>query len=159
MVAPIREYARRYAALNYPHNPQLMRKVYFTDVSTSTLVWKEGEYLVEYYLMHPLIEVVPHAHPFESITIHIGGKMLGRREGVIGEWLTDKHAGHIGGILPAGAWHAFSTGDTGAIVYVVSRWDDPAEMDSATIKYLGAPLGPMHEQSLAKLNHNKSLAA
>lgn len=151
----IREFAERYRRLNYPHNPQLMRRVYHTDVSTSVLVWMEDEYLVEYYLMHPLIEVVPHAHPFESTTIHIGGKMLGRREGVIGEWLTDRDKGHIGGIIPSGAWHAFITGDTGAIMYVVSRWDDPAEMDSATVKYIGAPLGPMHAKSLES---NNSLA-
>lgn len=147
----LREFAERYKRLNYPHNPELMRKVYFTDVSTSTLVWADGRFLVEHYLMHPLVEVVPHSHPFDSVTIHVNGKMLGRREGVIGQWLTGRDSGCIGGVLPANAWHAFTTGDTGAVVYVVSEWDDPAEMDSATIKYLGEPLGDLHRQTLAAI--------
>lgn len=150
MATTLREFARRYAALNYPHNRALMRRVYFTDVSTSTLVWDEDEFLVEMYFMHPLVHVVPHAHPFDSITIHIGGKMLGRREGVIGRWLTDRDCGHIGDVLPNGAWHSFDTGDTGCVVYVVSRWEDPAQKESATIRYIGDPLGPMHKQQLER---------
>jgi len=146
---PLREFAERYQRLNYPHDHSLMSRVYYTDVSTSTLVWREGEFLVEYYLMHPLVNVVPHAHPFDSVTVHIGGKMLGRRDGVIGHWLTDKDAGHISGVLPKGEQHSFDTGDTGCVVYVISQWDDPAEMDSATVKYLGQPLGPRHASSLA----------
>ena len=147
----IREFAQSYLKAGCPHNPALQGRVYRTDVSTSTLVWQDGEYLVEYYLMHPLIEVVPHSHPFDSVTVHVGGKMLGRREGSLGEWLTDRDRGHVGSVLPANAWHAFMTGDAGAIVYVISRWDDPAEMDSATIKYLGEPLGPMHKATLDAL--------
>lgn len=128
-----------------------MRKVYVTDVSTSVLVWADGNYLVEFYLMHPLIEVVPHSHPFESLTVHVSGKLLGRREGVIGQWLTDRDHGHIGGQIQPNEWHAFVTGDTGAVVYVISRWDNPAEMNSATVKYLGEPLGEIHKRSLEKV--------
>lgn len=148
----IREFAKRYASLNFPHNPALMRKVYLTDVSTSVLVWEEGEYLVEQYLMHPLIEVVAHSHPFESVTVHIAGKLLGKRDGVIGQWLTDRNSGEIGPTLPPNEWHSFITGDTGAVVYVISRWDDVTMKESATIRYTGEPLGPMHQSTLAALN-------
>lgn len=144
----LREFAQQYLKLGCPHNPSLMRKVYLTDVSTSVLVWADGEYLVEYYLMHPLIEVVPHSHPFESLTVHISGKLLGRREGIIGQWLTDRDYGHIGGTIKPNDWHAFVTGDNGAVVYVISRWDNPADMESATIKYLGEPLGDRHKRTL-----------
>jgi len=151
----VREFAERYKQLGYPHNPALMRQVFLTDVSTSVLVWAEGEFLVEHYLMHPLIEVVPHSHPFESVTVHIAGKLLGRREGVIGQWLTDEHSGHISRTIAPGAWHAFLTGDTGAVMYVVSRWDDPQERDSATRKYIGEPLGPRHQATLDELAASK----
>lgn len=144
----IREFARRYVDLNFPHDPALMRKVYLTDVSTSVLVWEEGEFLVELYLMHPLAVVVPHSHPFENVAIHYAGKMLGRREGSVGQWLSHRHRGHIGNPLAPGEWHAFDVGDTGAIFYNVSRWDDPTQKDSATVRYLGDPLGPLHKQSL-----------
>lgn len=148
MATTIREFARHYVGMNFPHNPALMRRVYLTDVSTSVLVWDEGEFLVEMYLMHPLAVVVPHAHPFENIAIHYAGKMLGRRDGVIGQWLTDKDRGHIGMPLPPGSWHSFDVGDTGAVFYNVSRWEDLSQKESATVRYLGEPLGPLHNISL-----------
>lgn len=144
----IREFAGRYVKAGCPHNPDLMRQVFLTDVSTSTLVWCEDEYLVELYFMHPMAVVVPHSHPFENLSIHWAGKLLGRRENVIGQWLTDKHRGSFGLLLKAGDWHSFQVGDTGAVFYNVSKWDDVTQMDSATRKYLGEPLGPIHKKSL-----------
>jgi len=128
-----------------------MKKVFVTDVSTSTLVMDEDRYLVEMYFMHPMIEVVPHAHPFDSLTIFIGGHLLGRREGMIGHWLNPRHTGLIGDVLPAGQWHAFQTGEDGAVVYVISSWKDLTEKNSATIKYSGTPLGPIHKATLDSL--------
>lgn len=144
----ITEFARQYVAANCPHNPMLMQKVYVTDVSASTLVWKQGEFLVEMYLMFPMAEVVKHSHPFENLAIHWSGKLLGRREAGIGRWLTDKDKGFIGNHLQAGEWHSFSVGDTGSVLYNVSKWDDPSQMDSATVKYIGEPLGPLHAEQL-----------
>lgn len=134
-----------------------MRKVFLTDVSTSTLVWDEGDYLVEFYLMHPLINVVPHSHPFESLTIFMGGNLLGRRNSFIGRWLNDSHSGLICETLPPGDWHAFQSGANGAVVYSISRWDNPADKDSATRKYLGEPLGPLHQQTLEVLKATNPL--
>lgn len=125
-----------------------MGRVYHTDVSTSTLVFDEDRYLVEMYFMHPNIEVVPHSHPFDSVTIFMGGHLLGRRESILGGWLNSFHTGLVGEVLPAGQWHAFQTGKDGATVFVVSSWEDIAEKNSATVKYLGTPLGPIHAQSL-----------
>lgn len=147
----IREFAQDYVSRGCPHNPDLMKKVYLTDVSTSTLVWQQELFLVELYLMHPLAVVVPHSHPFENLAIHWSGKMLGRREGSIGRWLTDKDRGYIGNSLAYGEWHAFDVGDTGAIFYNISQWQSQQDMDSATIKYLGTPLGPLHQTNLSNL--------
>lgn len=144
----IREFAKRYISLKFPQNPALMRKVYLTDVSTSVLVWEEGQFLVELYLMHPLAVIVPHSHPFENLAIHHSGKMLGRRAGIIGQWLTDKDHGHISNPLQPGDWHSFQVGDTGAVFYNVSRWENLAQRESATIRYTGEPLGPMHQVTL-----------
>jgi hypothetical protein len=153
----IREFAERYVKAGCPHNSDLMRQVFLTDVSTSTLVWTEGLFLVEMYLMHPLAVVVPHSHPFENLAVHWSGKILGRRQGVVGQWLTDKDRGHISRPLSPGSWHAFEVGDTGAIFYNVSRWLSTSEMDSATRKYLGEPLGPMHRQTLESIETNDRL--
>jgi hypothetical protein len=128
-----------------------MRRVFLTDVSTSTLVWREDRYLVELYFMHPLIDVVQHSHPFESLTIFMGGHLLGRRKSFLGRWLNDSNSGTICETLPNGAWHAFQSGENGAVVYSISRWDDIAQMDSATRKYIGDPLGPTHQKTLEAL--------
>ena len=149
----IREFAQQYIASGYPHNPQLMRRVYLTDVSTSVLVWDESEYLVEMYLMHPLAVVVPHSHSFENLSIHYSGKLLGQRANVIGNWLTDKDRGSFGKPLQPGDWHGFQVGDTGAVLYNVSRWEDVSLKDSATVRYLGEPLGPKHKESLQNPNN------
>lgn len=144
----IREFAKSYKDRNYPVNPLLMKKVFLTDVSSSTLVWDEDEYLVELYFMHPLIYVVPHSHPFESLIIFMGGHLLGLRADFYGSWLNQNNSGLICSTLPPGDWHGFQTGDSGAVVYSISRWDDPKEKDSATRKYLGDPLGPIHKITL-----------
>lgn len=147
----ITQFAMKYKQLGYPQNPNLMKKVYLTDVSTSTLVWSEGPFLVELYIMHPNAVVVPHTHPFENITILLSGSILGKREGAKEKWLTDKSSGRIGLPLPAGEWHGFDVGENGCCFYNISKWDDPAEMDSATVKYIGEPLGPVHKQTLDEL--------
>jgi hypothetical protein len=150
----IREFAQQYVAKGYPHDPRLMRRVYLTDISTSTLVWDEGEYLVELYFMHPLAVVVPHSHPFENLSVHYTGKIFGQRKGVIGRWLTDKDHGCFGIPLAPGDWHSFQVGDTGAVFYNISRWDDCSLKDSATVKYLGEPLGPLHRETLQRSTQN-----
>lgn len=144
------QFAFWYRDNNYPHMPELMRSVFLTDVSTSTLVYSSGPFLVEHYLMHPNAIVVPHAHPFESCSIFIGGLLLGTREGAEQEptWMTDADSGAVTQPLPIGKWHAFKVGPQGAVFCVASRWDNPDEKDSATRKYFGMPLGPLHAQSL-----------
>lgn len=144
----ITEFSRNYVALGYPHNSALMNRVFVTDVSTSTLVWEQNNFLVEMYLMHPYAKVVKHTHPFENVSIHYSGKLLGSREGGIGRWLTDSDRGYISNILIPGNWHSFIVGDTGAIFYNVSTWNIPGEKTSATIRYIGEPLGPVHKNIL-----------
>lgn len=147
----IQEFARDYKDAGYPSNPGLMRKTYLTDVSTSTLVWDEGEFLVELYFMHPLVKVVPHSHPFESVAIYIGGAIKGRREAAFGDWLNSQSAGDISSTLQIGDWHAFETGADGVVLYSISKWADQAQKESATLRYVGKPLGPVHKATLDQI--------
>lgn len=142
------EFAKQYAADGYPRDPRLGSRVYVTDSSTSVLVWSEGDFLVEHYLMYPGVTVPEHSHPFDSVTIFWSGQLLGRRAGEVGNWLFDQHSGHIGGVVKAGDWHSFITGERGAVIYVVSQWTDPADKESATLRYIGEPMGPKHAAQL-----------
>lgn len=149
----IEEFAISYKSRNYPINPKLMTKVYLTDVTTSTLIWDEDRFLVEFYFVHPNIKVVPHSHPFDSIIIHNSGELDGGRGNDTTKTLllTDKDHGRISRVLPAGTNHFFTTTMNGASFYSISSWDNYLEKDSATVKYTGAPLGPVHAKSLAKV--------
>ena len=148
------EFALDYKNRNFPHNYRISNRVIVTDVSTSALVWKQDEFLVEMYMMHPNAVVKRHSHPFENIIIFFSGTLTGSREGSLmpgGQTLTNLDHGRIGAPLPKNHWHEFTVGDQGAMFYNISRWDNPNDMDSAIIKYDGEPLGPVHQAFLESL--------
>jgi hypothetical protein len=148
------EFATDYKNKNYPHDFRLMKRVIVTDVSTSTLVWIDGQFLVELYMMHPNTIVKRHSHPFENITIFFSGVITGSRQGNnVGHTLTELDHGRIGVPLPENHWHEFTVGNQGAVFYNISRWSNPTEMDSAIIKYHGEPLGPVHSAFLESLKN------
>ena len=146
----IAAFARSYREAGCPMDRELMKRVYLTDVSTSVLVWRDDPYLVELYFMHPGAVVVPHSHPFETIGMFWSGELRGGRGTSFGPLLTNVDGGFIGQPLSAGEEHFFEVGSTGAVLYTLSRWDDPADMDSATMKYIGQPLGERHAKQLGK---------
>lgn len=148
MAVFIREFAQKYVDSGFPHNPTLMNRVFLSDVSTSTLVWKEDNYLVEFYLMHPFCTVTTHFHPFENVSIHYSGKILGFRNGKPGTWLTQKDSGHISQVLPAGIEHSFMVGSEGATFYNISSFTSDKDITSALLRYSGLPLGPIHKKLL-----------
>jgi hypothetical protein len=143
------EFAKQYKEMGYPHDHTLMSRVLHTDVSTSTLVYSQGEFLVELYLMHPNVSVVRHSHPFENVALFYSGELIGLRQGgVIPAKLTDVHHGFIGAPLEPNKWHEFKVGPNGCVFYNISRWDNVSEKDSAILKYIGEPLGPLHKKLL-----------
>jgi hypothetical protein len=147
----VSHFAWWYRERGYPMNPALMKRVYHTDVSTSTLIWEEGPFLVEMYLMRPNAQVVQHSHPFENCVIFLNGSMRGRREDGTGEpqWLEAKFAECISPTLPAYKWHSFEVGADGCVLLNFSKWANLEDKESATIKYIGDPLGPIHAGQLA----------
>jgi mannose-6-phosphate isomerase-like protein (cupin superfamily) len=147
-------FAFHYRAAGYPMNSALMQSVFHTDVSSSTLVWDEGPFLVEMYLMKPNSKVVQHSHPFDNVVIFLNGELKGTRQGGIDKpsWLTGKNAEQIGFELPANYWHEFEVGPNGCVFFNVSKWHDVEQKTSATIKYTGKPLGPIHARQLEAQN-------
>ena len=128
-----------------------MNHVVLTDVSTSILVWSEAEFLVEMYLMHPDIEVIKHAHPFENIVCFISGTIFGRRQNQE-NYVQMTESGKIGSPLPPNHWHEFLVGPKGAVFYNISKWNTDETKHSAIFKYIGKPLGPIHEALLKNYN-------
>lgn len=141
------EFANKYKSLGCPINPELMGRVLVTDVSTSTLIWSEDDFLVELYLMHPHATVVKHSHPFENIILFVNGSLAGSREG--SEMLAPcNNIFTIGSPLEPNKWHQFVVGSKGATFYNISKWSNTEDKDSAILKYCGEPLGPIHKALL-----------
>lgn len=138
------DFARRYIDAGFPHDRSLPYGIYCTDCSTSTIVWKSGVFTVEQYLMHPNASVPLHSHPFDTITYIFKGQLDNyTSSSTYPEKITFK-----------GDLHGFKVGSVGAVLYVMSKWDSENEMESATIKYIGEPIGPLHIK--LKENHENS---
>lgn len=146
------DFAQEYIDKGYPHNVDLMNKVFYTDVSASTLVYKEDAFLAELYFMAPNKTITPHRHPFDSVTVVVGGELTSLN----GETYTTKF--HTPGIVTKRfRQHSFSTGPKGCVMYVLSYWYNKEEMDSATIRYIGKPLGEIHNISLNNSNRGEGI--
>jgi len=136
------EFARWYHDQDYPLRVPAGTSIQLTDVSASWVVFREGAYQAELYLLKPGARVPPHTHQaFETLTVHLGGACHARRA-----------ASHTSDtVLAPGAWHALDVHEQGAILLVLQRWlhGTPATDSSATLAYEGPALGPLHARRLA----------
>lgn len=127
-------------------------RVFYTDSTTSTLAWYEGRVVIEYYIMHPNVDVPLHWHPFENQMIFLNGQLTGIKkdsgiERILQKDFTDVDRHYLGKILPMNSMHGFKTGPLGATLYNIQIWpEDVANPLSASIEYLGPGMGPIHEQ-------------
>ena len=144
------EFCVWYKSLNYPKNQNPWSgKIFLTDVSSSSIVYAHKNFLVEEYHLFPNCVVPPHSHPFNSITIFLGGNFRGYRVGGSHETYRDydsKDIGSIGSILMAGHEHGASMGELGSSSLVVSEWLDLNKQNSAAIEWYGPPSGPVHDK-------------
>jgi hypothetical protein len=127
-------------------------RVFYTDSTTSTLAWYEGRVVIEYYVMHPNVDVPLHWHPFENQMIFLNGQLTGFRknpgnERTLQKDFTIEDCHYLGKILPINYLHGFKTGPLGATLYNIQIWpEDVPNPLSASIEYLGPGMGPIHEQ-------------
>lgn len=141
------DFAKRYIDAGLPHDRSLSYGIYYTDCSTSTIVWVSGLYTVEQYLMHPNAVVPPHSHPFDTLTYLFRGTLNSyTAAGKYPDKVTFK-----------GQEHNFKVGPKGAVLYVISKWDSVDQMESATIMYTGKSMGPIHE-NLKGSYENRSIS-
>lgn len=125
-------------------------RVFYTDSTSSTLVWHEGQVVIEYYILHPNVEVPMHWHPFENQIIFINGDLTGFVEfqnSIKEKVFTTEDRHYTGLVLPIGSKHGFKTGASGAVIYNIQIWPDTVTNPlSASIEYLGPSMGPLHQQ-------------
>lgn len=152
------EFCTWYKSLNFPKNTnQWSGKIFYTDCSSSTIVFVHENFLVEEYHLFPSAVVPLHNHPFDTLSIFLGGEFMGYRETIDNRRLyNERDIGVIGAVLPAGANHGFIVGPEGASLLVVGKWDNLDQRNSATIVYNGQYMGPQHEKLIEKHKHEQA---
>jgi hypothetical protein len=147
------EIVESFKASGYQHMHDIPgNRVFYTDATTSTLAWYEGRVVIEYYVMHPNVDVPLHWHPFENQMIFLNGQLTGFRknpgnERTLQKDFTTEDCHYLGKILPINYLHGFKTGPLGATLYNIQIWpEDVPNPLSASIEYLGPGMGPIHEQ-------------
>lgn len=128
-------------------------RVFVTDTTTSTLAWVEDNVVIEYYLMLPNKNTNIHSHPFANQFIFISGEVTGymqppnRSDLRVGKKVRyPEDANFVSTAMPIGHEHGFESGSEGAVLYNIQIWPDGvSNPTSASIEYLGEPLGPVHQ--------------
>lgn len=143
------EFAINYRERGYPRNANPWTgKVVVTDTSASAIVYAEGLFTVEEYLIFPNTVSPLHAHPVDTVTIFMGGEFHGIRfsgsdtsEASYG----NADYGRIGGVLKAGDTHQATAHASGVVTLIVSKWNNIQEQVSAALNWYGPAIGPLHE--------------
>ena len=151
------EFSVWYKSRSFPKNTNPWSgKIFYTDSSSSTIIFSHENFLVEEYHLFPNTKVPLHNHPFETLSIFLGGSFVGFRDAGETRIYNEKYIAAIGNILPPGVNHGFDVGPEGAALLVISKWDNLDQRTSATIEYNGPSMGPIHTKLLEKYNNARN---
>lgn len=154
----IDDFAQWYRAAGFPILPPADTKVYVTDMSYSTIVFRKGPFQVEMYLMAPDQKALPHSHNHESKFVFLAGDIIGTDhnscEYKLGSYSPPKD--HDGpdpdcGIVSrtttgVNQTHGIRTLSRGGVFFNIEMWPDPIiPQTSAAVEYNGPSMGPMHK--------------
>ena len=129
-------------------------RIFYTDNTASTLVWAEGQVVIEHYFLFPNTVTPVHGHPFGNQLVYIQGDLTCTREKhdveVKRKVFTDSDKHILTAYMPdasEGWTHGFIGGPRGAIFYNMQIWPDIVTNPvSAAIEYtVGDLMGPVHQ--------------
>lgn len=151
----LEEFVDWYKAEGFPMRPPFEEKVYNTDISMSYVLYREGRYQAELYLVKPNTESPEHSHPgVENMIMVLGGdvhfsenkKYIDLSEHYDGpaENGTNKLFGMCSSKLTDQGTHALFAGDKGGAFISFEKWPEDVEPCSVTIRWEGDPVDPEH---------------
>lgn len=157
----LEEFVDWYKKNNYPLRPPFEDKVYVNDNSHSFVLYREGQYQAELYLVAPNSYVPPHSHPqLENIIIVLGGEMdlkNGENYYDLTPFFdepapngTSKLFGASTLKMVPGVEHEVNIFGKGAAFISMEKWVDGVKPTSATLEWNGPPVGEIHKQQLSK---------
>jgi hypothetical protein len=151
----LEEFAQWYKDNGFPIRPPFEDPVYTTDISYSYVLFREGQYQAELYLVRPNTSSPDHSHPgVENIIMVWGGNVHTRQNGETFDYSeyykepasngTNKLFGMCSEKLTDDQTHALIAGDKGGAFLSLEKWPEGVSPSSVTINWEGEPVDPDH---------------
>jgi len=151
------EFTEWYIKEGFPIKPPTTDPIYVTDHTYSAIVFRQGRYQVELYMLAPNWVTPNHGHPgVESKIIFLNGTIYGTRNN---ETLPDAMeytdlANPDGTNVAFGNYlsfdsddyHTVGAGHKGGLVAICQHWEEGLTMSSQSVHYTGEPIGPEHSK-------------
>lgn len=138
----VEEFAAWYKEAGYPIRPPIGEKVYVTDISYSYVLYREGQFQVELYLVAPNTASPDHSHPgVENIVLVWGGDI-----GHTAASISTPPFGVQAPTIRDGDEHALHAGAKGCAVLSIEKWADELKPTSVSINWKGDPCGSTHSE-------------
>ena len=158
----LEEFAEWYKQNGFPIRPPFEDPVYVTDISYSYVLFREGQYQAELYLVRPNTSSPEHSHPgVENIIMVWGGNVHTIQNGELFDYTdhykepskngTNKLFGMCSEKLTDEQKHALIAGDKGGAFLSLEKWPDGVKPNSVTINWAGDPVDPGHGQIIKVL--------
>jgi hypothetical protein len=162
----VKEFADWYVANKFPLRPPFGESVYATINSYSFVLYREGRYQAELYLVCPNSTSPDHSHPgVENVVMILGGDVAGTRNGELQDlspmWNqmsengTSALFGAMGEPLTDKDVHSLIAGPKGGAFISFEKWPDDMKMSSVTANWKGAPLNGDHQTMIDEFNNTK----
>lgn len=142
----LEEFAHWYKSNNFPIAPPKQDPIYVTEISMSYVLFRQGQYQAELYLVKPNTGSPEHSHPnVENVIMLMGGNVGLRVNGVdnIPPDTADLF-GVFGNVIRNGETHALCCGDKGGAFLSLEKWEDGILPTSVTIRWDGETCGDSH---------------
>ena len=156
----IDEFTNWYKENGYPLKPPASDPIYETDHSLSAIVFREGRYQVELYLLAPNWETPNHGHPgIDYRIVFLNGTFGGTKNSEYvndsAEW-ADKANPDGTNILfglsfdfGSDDFHHVKVGQKGGLIAITQKWEEGLKMSSQSVQYIGDPIGPHHQTRIS----------
>ena len=160
----LEEFAQWYKDNGFPVRPPFEDLVYVTDISYSYVLFREGQYQAELYLVSPNTSSPEHSHPgVENIVMIWGGNVHTVQNGKLLDYSehykesaengTNKLFGMCSKKLTDDQTHALIAGDKGGAFLSLEKWPEGVRPDSVTINWKGEPVDPAHGKIIKTLEN------
>jgi len=158
----LEDFVAWYKKEGFPIRPPFEDPVYVTDISYSYVLFREGQYQAELYLVRPNTSSPDHSHPgVENIVMIWGGDIHTRQNGkhidLTSEYQepspsgTNRLFGVCGEKLDDTGTHALIVGNKGGAFLSLEKWPEGVKPNSVTINWSGDPVDPGHLEIIKPL--------